>query len=87
MVYKPSELKRDDNGNESAVYIENTLKHVLTKKEYTCSELKDEMQKVYDDLGVQASAKASDITKYIPTAREKKVRDSNGERQRGYKLW
>jgi hypothetical protein len=53
---------------------------------YSNAEIKSMIQAEYNRLGMNATAKATDITKYVPDAVPARFRDENGKKQNGYKL-
>ena len=53
---------------------------------YSNAEIKSMIQAEYNRLGMNATAKATDITKYVPDAVPTRFRDENGKKQNGYKL-
>ena len=44
------------------------------------------IQAEYDRLGMTATAKATEITKYVPGVIPARYTDNNGKKQNGYKL-
>ena len=55
-------------------------------KIYSNAEIKSMIQAEYNRLNMNATAKATDITKYVPDAVPARFRDENGKKQNGYKL-
>lgn len=55
-------------------------------KIYSNAEIKSMIQAEYNRLNMNATAKATDITKYVPDAVPTRFRDENGKKQNGYKL-
>ena len=53
---------------------------------YSNAEIKSMIQAEYNRLSMNATAKATDITKYVPNAVPARYRDENGKKQNGYKL-
>ena len=53
---------------------------------YSNAETKSMIQAEYNRLGMNATAKATDITKYVPDAVPTRYKDENGKKQKGYKL-
>ena len=53
---------------------------------YSNAEIKSMIQAEYNRLGMNATAKATDITKYVPNAVPARYKDENGKKQNGYKL-
>lgn len=56
------------------------------EKVYSNAEIKSMIQAEYNRLGMNATAKATDITKYVPDAVSARYKDENGKKQNGYKL-
>lgn len=53
---------------------------------YSNAAIKKMIQDEYDRLGMNATAKATDIKKYVPGVENARYTDENGKRQNGYKL-
>lgn len=59
--------------------------YFISKQFYTNSEVKEILQGVYNKLGFTETAKATDITAYIPTAKVC-MRTINGNRVSGFEI-
>lgn len=53
---------------------------------YSNAAIKKMIQAEYDRLGMNATAKATEITKYVPDVIPARYTDGNGKKQNGYKL-
>ena len=53
---------------------------------YSNAAIKKMIQTEYDRLGMKATAKATEITKYVPDVIPARYTDENGKKQNGYKL-
>ena len=53
---------------------------------YSNAAIKKMIQAEYDRLGMNATAKATEITKYVPDVIPARYTDENGKKQNGYKL-
>lgn len=85
--YREKAIKEECDENKSFPMIQSSLAKILIVGEnYTCAELKVKIQKVYDDLNIRRTAKATDIEKYRPSAKKIIMTCADGKRKKGYRL-
>lgn len=53
---------------------------------YKRTYIKERLQEVYNALGINKTAKATDLALYFPNIVEVKVTDSYGKRSKGFKI-
>lgn len=81
--YIEANLKRELENARRASMINIQLEPDVV---YSNASIKKMIQDEYDRLGMTATAKATEITKYVPDVIPARYTDENGKKQNGYKL-
>ena len=81
--YIEANLKRELENARRASMINIQLEPDVV---YSNASIKAMIQAEYDRLGMKATAKATEITKYVPDVIPARYTDENGKKQNGYKL-
>ena len=81
--YIEANLKRELENARRASMINIQLEPDVV---YSNAAIKKMIQDEYDRLGMKATAKATEITKYVPGVIPARYTDENGKKQNGYKL-
>lgn len=81
--YIEANLKRELENARRASMINIQLEPDVV---YSNAAIKKMIQTEYDRLGMKATAKATEITKYVPDVIPARYTDENGKKQNGYKL-
>lgn len=85
--YREKAIKDERDEIKFFPMIQSSLAKILIAGEnYTCAELKVKIQKVYDDLNIRKTAKATDIEKYRTSAKKIIMTGADGKRKKGYRL-
>ena len=82
-AYIEANLKRELENTRRASMINIQLEPDVV---YSNANIKSMIQAEYDRLGMNATAKATEITKYVPGVIPARYTDGNGKKQNGYKL-
>ena len=82
-AYIEANLKRELENVRRASMINIQLEPDVV---YSNAAVKKMIQDEYDRLGMNAKAKATEITKYVPDVIPARYTDENGKKQNGYKL-
>lgn len=82
-AYIEANLKRELDNVRRASMINLQLEPDVV---YSNASIKSMIQAEYDRLGMKATAKATDILKYVPDAVPARYKDENDKKQNGYKL-
>ena len=82
-AYIEANLKRELENARRASLINIQLEPDVV---YSNASIKSMIQAEYDRLGMNATAKATEITKYVPDVIPARYTDENGKKQNGYKL-
>ena len=82
-AYIEANLKRELDNVRRASMINLQLESDVV---YSNAAVKKMIQDEYDRLGMNAKAKATEITKYVPDVIPARYTDENGKKQNGYKL-
>ena len=82
-AYIEANLKRELDNVRRASMISLQLEPDVV---YSNAAIKKMIQAEYDRLGMNATAKATEITKYVPGVIPARYTDGNGKKQNGYKL-
>ena len=82
-AYIEANLKRELDNVRRASMINLQLEPDVV---YSNAAIKKMIQDEYDRLGMNATAKATDILKYVPDAVPARYKDENDKKQNGYKL-
>ena len=82
-AYIEANLKRELENVRRASMINIQLEPGVV---YSNANIKSMIQAEYDRLGMNATAKATEITKYVPDVIPARYTDENGKKQNGYKL-
>ena len=82
-AYIEANLKRELENTRRASMINIQLEPDVV---YSNAAIKKMIQAEYDRLGMTATAKATEITKYVPGVIPARYTDGNGKKQNGYKL-
>ena len=82
-AYIEANLKRELENTRRASMINIQLEPDVV---YSNAAIKKMIQAEYDRLGMTATAKATEITKYVPGVIPARYTDNNGKKQNGYKL-
>ena len=82
-AYIEANLKRELENVRRASMINIQLEPDVV---YSNAAIKKMIQAEYDRLGMNATAKATEITKYVPDVIPARYTDGNGKKQNGYKL-
>ncbi len=82
-AYIEANLKRELENVRRASMINLQLEPDVV---YSNAAIKKMIQTEYDRLGMNATAKATEITKYVPDVIPARYTDGNGKKQNGYKL-
>lgn len=82
-AYIEANLKRELDNVRRASMINLQLEPDVV---YSNAAVKKMIQDEYDRLGMNAKAKATEITKYVPDVIPARYTDENGKKQNGYKL-
>ena len=82
-AYIEANLKRELENTRRASMINIQLEPDVV---YSNAAIKKMIQAEYDRLGMNATAKATEITKYVPDVIPARYTDANGKKQNGYKL-
>ena len=82
-AYIEAKLKRELENVRRASMINIQLEPDVV---YSNANIKSMIQAEYDRLGMNATAKATEITKYVPNVIPARYTDENGKKQNGYKL-
>ena len=82
-AYIEANLKRELDNVRRASLINIQLEPDVV---YSNAAVKKMIQDEYDRLGMNATAKATEITKYVPDVIPARYTDGNGKKQNGYKL-